>query len=182
MEPEFIVLIVALVLVLGAVGVLLWRQQQSRKLKQRFGPEYDRTVEAAGGRREAERELHEREERRSKLDIKPLPAEARERYLEQWGELQRRFVDTPAEAVRDAHAVVTNLMRDRGYPVEDFEQRAADISVDHPEVVEDYRAANRITTDTEQGQASTEELRQAMVHFRSLFDRLLETSTDTEVD
>ena len=182
MEPQIIVAIVAAALVIGILIVLAWRKRQSQELKKRFGPEYDRTVETAGDRREAERELHEREKRRSALDIKPLPAATRERYLDEWRDVQRRFVDTPRVAVRDAHAVVTNVMRDRGYPMEDFEQRAADISVDHPHVVEDYRAANRIASDSEQGRASTEDLRQAMVHFRSLFDRLLETSSDAEVD
>jgi hypothetical protein len=182
MEPEIIVVVVAAVLILAVLAVLAFRKRQSRELKQRFGPEYDRTVQTAGDRREAEHELQQRQKRRASFEVKPLPAATRERYLDEWGDVQRRFVDTPDVAVRDAHALVTNVMRDRGYPMADFEQRAADVSVDHPEVVEDYRAANQIATDSEAGRTSTEDLRQAMVHFRSLFDRLLETSPDTEVD
>lgn len=182
MEPEIIAVVVAAVLVVAVLAVLVLRERQSRELKKRFGPEYDRTVQTAGDRREAERELQERQKRRSSFAVKPLPAATRERYVDEWREVQRRFVDTPDTAVRDAHALVTNLMRDRGYPMTDFEQRAADVSVDHPEVVEDYRAANRIAADSEAGRTSTEDLRRAMVHFRSLFDRLLETSPDREVD
>lgn len=183
MQPELIALIVAVVVIVVVLAALVWRKRQSQTLRERFGREYEHTVEQAGDRRKAERELRDREERRKQLDIRPLPSEARERYLTEWQDLQRRFVDAPEVAVRDAHVLVTQVMRERGYPMEDFEQRAADVSVDHPEVVEDYRAANRIATENERGQASTEDLRQAMVHLRSLFDRLLETPTgaDTEV-
>jgi hypothetical protein len=182
MQPEIIALIAALLVIAVIVTVLLWRKRRSQALRERFGPEYEHTLEETGDRREAERELRERQERRKQLDIRPLPTEARERHLAEWQDAQRRFVDTPEVAVRDAHVLITQVMRDRGYPMEDFERRAADVSVDHPEVVEDYRAANRIATDNERGQASTEDLRQAMVHLRSLFDRLLETSTDADTE
>jgi hypothetical protein len=175
-----VILVVAVVAVIALIGVLTWRKRQSQALQERFGDEYERTVERTGDERAAERDLRAREERRKKLDIRPLPPETRQRYLEDWRTVQGRFVDAPDAAVKDAHALVTNVMRDRGYPMEDFEQRAADISVDHPEVVEDYRAAGRITAASERGHAGTEELRQAMVHFRALFDRLLDASTHSE--
>jgi hypothetical protein len=175
-----VILVLAALAAIALLGALAWRQRQSRGLQQRFGDEYDRTVERTGDERAAQRDLRAREERRKQLDIRPLPAETRQRYLEEWRTVQGRFVDAPDAAVKDAHALVTNVMRDRGYPMEDFEQRAADVSVDHPEVVEDYRAAGRITAASERGQAGTEELRQAMVHFRALFDRLLDASTHSE--
>lgn len=178
MEPWVVVGVVVVVVVVAVVVLLLASQRRSRGLRQRFGPEYQRAVERTGDRRAAEKELHHREERRRTLDIKPLPEHVRQRYADDWGRTQQRFVDAPDLAVREANELVTDLMRDRGYPMEDFEQRAADVSVDHPEVVEDYRAASRVARASRDGQATTEDLRQAMVHFRALFDRLLETSTD----
>jgi hypothetical protein len=165
-----IVVIVAIVLAL-----MLMRSRRSQQLQEGFGPEYERTVEERGGdRREAEAELRARRERREQFDIRPLRPETRDRYAERWRGAQRRFVDEPAPAVGEADTLVMEVMRERGYPVEDeFEQRAADVSVDHPHVVEHYRAAHGISSRATAGDATTEDLRQAMVHFRALFEDLL---------
>ncbi len=168
------VLLAVVVVLLVIIGVLVARQQRSRRLKDEFGPEYGRVVAERGDQQAAEKELADRRQRVGRFEIRPLEPAARERYLEQWGASQRYFVDEPVTAVGQAHELVQRVMRDRGYPVdEDFEQRAADISVEHPDVVENYRAAQEISLRASGGEASTEELRQAMVHFRALFDDLL---------
>jgi predicted nucleic acid-binding protein len=168
------VLVAVLVVAVVVLAVLLMRSRRSQRLQEEFGPEYDRAVEERGDRRQAEAELAERRERREQLDIRPLDPSARERYAERWQAAQRRFVEHPAQAVGEADSLVSAVMSERGYPVsEEFEQRAADISVDHPVVVEHYRAAHEISLRTTAGDASTEDLRQAMVHFRALFDELL---------
>jgi FtsZ-interacting cell division protein ZipA len=163
--------IALLLLTLGAIWVS--RRRQSQRLEDHYGREYDRTLQEAHSRREAENELLERERRREHLDIHELDPTSQSRYRDEWQELQQRFVDEPRGAVVDADRLVTSVMRDRGYPVEDFEQRAADISVDHPEVVSDYRTAHDIALRVREDRASTEDLRQAVVHYRSLFDQLL---------
>jgi FtsZ-interacting cell division protein ZipA len=171
-----VIVIVAIVLIALIVAALLvMRQRRSQQLQEGFGPEYKRTVEERGGdRREAEAELRERRQRRDEFEVRELEPAARDRYAEQWRAAQRRFVDEPAPAVGEADALVMEVMRDRGYPVADeFDQRAADVSVDHPEVVEHYRAAHDISGRATAGEASTEDLRQAMVHFRALFVELL---------
>jgi len=171
-----VIVIVAIVLIVLVVGALiLARQRRSQQLQEGFGPEYARTVEERGGdRKEAEAELLERRQRRDQFEIRDLEPAARDRYAERWRAAQRRFVDQPGPAVGEADALVMEVMRDRGYPVADeFDQRAADISVDHPEVVEHYRAAHGISGRATAGEASTEDLRQAMVHFRELFVELL---------
>ena len=168
--------IVAIVLIALVVAALVVsRQRRSQQLQEGFGPEYDRTVEERGGdRREAESELRERRQRRDQFEVRELEPAARDRYAERWRGAQRRFVDEPAPAVGEADALVMEVMRDRGYPVADeFDQRAADVSVDHPQVVEHYRAAHDISGRATAGEASTEDLRQAMVHFRALFVELL---------
>jgi len=168
------VLVGVIVVLLAVVGLLLVRQRRSRQLKQDFGPEYRRTVAERGDQRAAEKELADRRRRVEKFEIRPLDPASRERYSERWSATQREFVDEPAAAVGEAHALVQEVMRERGYPVEDdFEQRAADISVEHPTVVENYRAAHQISVRARDGGASTEQLRQSMVHFRALFDDLL---------
>jgi len=168
------VLVGVVVVLLVVIGLLLARQQRSRQLKQGFGPEYQRAVSQHGDQRSAEKELMDRRRRVEKFDIRPLDPAARERYTERWGATQRYFVDEPVAAVGDAHTLVQEVMRERGYPVEDdFDQRAADLSVDHPNLVENYRAANQISLKARNGQASTEQLRQSMVHFRALFEDLL---------
>src|SRR5439155_21706419 len=134
----------------------------------------ERTVSASGDRREAEAELARREKRRDKLEIHPLPLEERAHYREQWQQVQAVFVDAPADAVGEADTLIAQVMGDQGYPMEDFEERAADISVDHPSVVQNYRLAHRISDSNDRGEASTEDLRLAMLHYRSLFDELVE--------
>jgi hypothetical protein len=164
----------------GVVAVCLlvaWRAFAARRrrgLRDTFGPEYDRTVADAPSRRQAESELADRQKRHDELDIKPLDAQAQERYRQDWRQAQEHFVDEPAEAVEEADRLIQLVMRERGYPVDDFEQRAADVSVDHPEVVANYRAAHGISVANDRGKASTEDLRTAMVHYRSLFAELLE--------
>ena len=165
-----IVLIVLVVVLLAIVGVLVYQRRRSAQLQQGFGPEYDRAVEEHGDQRAAESELLERRQRRSRFEVRPLGAAARDRYAERWRATQAQFVDQPASALGDADTLVAEVMRERGYPVEDFEQQAADVSVDHPTVVEHYRKAHAIQT---RSRASTEDLRQALVHFRALFTELL---------
>jgi hypothetical protein len=168
------IVIVAAVVV--AVLIVAWLAVSSRKrrgLQERFGPEYDRTVETTGDRRAAESQLREREQRHEELDIRDLSPAARDRYFEQWRAVQVRFVDAPGEAVREADTLVQQVMRDRGYPVDDFDTRADAVSVDHPQVVENYRAAHGVWAANERGEATTEDLRQSLVHYRSLFEELL---------
>jgi hypothetical protein len=173
------ILVAILAIALVVAGVLLMRQRQSQQLQEGFGPEYERTVQDRGDRREAEAELRERRDRRDQLEIRELEPAARDRYAERWQAAQRQFVDEPAPAVGEADSLVTEVMRERGYPVEgDFEQRAADVSVDHPQVVEHYRAAHAISVRTTDGDTGTEDLRQAMVHFRALFEELLGPDAD----
>ena len=167
-----IVLIVAMIAVALLISAYL-KQRRSVALKDRFGPEYDHEVKERGLGR-AERELDRRARRVEKLAIRPLPTTDRDRYAEMWRNEQARFVDDPRSAVHEADRLVEEVMRRRGYPVGDFEQRAADISVDHPLVVENYRAAHDIALRVEGGNAVTEDLRQAMIHFRTLFEDLLD--------
>jgi hypothetical protein len=170
-----IIVVVAAVVVVGAIAAYLARQRQTERLRERFGPEYDRAVSEQGERSAAEEELAERERKREQLDIVPLAPEARDRYAGSWRDVQTRFVDDPSGAVNDADRLVTDVMRERGYPIDDFEQRAADISVDHPEVVANYRAAHAIYMRQQNGAGETEDLRQAFVHYRALFEELLDT-------
>ena len=170
----WIVIAVAGVIVVLAVVWSGIRAKRSRALQDTFGREYDRTVEQAGGKREAERELRERQKRHDELDIRPLSQEARDRYVRQWQSTQTRFVDDPKEAVDEADALVQQVMRERGYPTKDFERRVADISVDHPHLVEKYRTAHGIAQASERNEASTEDLRHSVRHYRALFAELLE--------
>lgn len=175
--PEWLPWVIAAVVILIVViAVVAAQRRRTSNLQDRFGPEYDRTVETSNGRREGERALLEREERREQLDIRPLAPDAQRRYVEQWRIVQERFVDDPNGAVAEADRLVMQVMRERGYPMDDFEQRAADISVDHPNVVEDYRAAHDIATRRQDDGVETEELRRAMIHYRALFNDLLETT------
>jgi len=162
--------------VLGLIALVGWstyRRRRSDRLRQAFGPEYDRVVSTTGDQRGAESELESRQKRRARLDIRPLSAAARGRYAEAWRDAQGRFVDSPSDAVGEADQLVILVMRERGYPIEDFETRAGDISVDHPGVVENYRAAHAVSQANDRGEAETEDLRQAMVHYRTLFEVLL---------
>jgi hypothetical protein len=172
-----VIAVVAAVVVLGIVWAAT-RTRRTRALQDHFGPEYDRTVEQSRGRRDAERELREREKRHEQLNLRPLSPEARDRYVRDWQATQGRFVDDPTGAVAQADELVQRVMRDRGYPVDDFDQRAADISVEHPEVVEKYRTADGIARASERGEASTEDLRHSVRHYRALFVELLDVDDD----
>ena len=175
-------IIVAIVVVaILIIAASLWsRRRRSDHLKDRFGPEYDRAVEEKGGRSKAEADLAEREKRVEKLHIRPLDAAERREFSKRWTDVQARFVDDPARAVAFADALLGEVMKARGYPVSDFEQRAGDISVDHPKVVEHYRTAHDIALRHGRGQASTEDLRQAMIHYRALFDDLVGVQAPAE--
>jgi hypothetical protein len=169
----WIVIAAAVVVALLLMAAFGLGSRRRRGLQERFGPEYDRTVETAGTRRAAEGELREREERHEELDIRELSPAARDRYFEEWRAVQVRFVDAPAQAVTEADHLIQQVMRDRGYPVDDFDTRADAVSVDHPHVVENYRAAHGVWAANERGEATTEDLRQSLVHYRSLFEELL---------
>ena len=172
-----IVIVAIVLIVLIGAAVVVTRQRRSQQLKRGFGPEYDRTLEERGGdRREAEAELRERQERHRELDLRSLSSETRNRYVDRWRDVQARFVDDPGESIADADLMIQAVMRELGYPVDEFEQRAADISVDHPEVVSNYRAAHGISIAHERGSATTDDLRQALIHYRALFNELLETA------
>ena len=166
--------VIVLVLIALAAWLIYQRKKQSRRLEERFGPEYGRSVHDLGSRAKAESELKAREKRVELLTIVPLAPSEAARFSEAWKDLQGRFVDNPKDAVVQADQLVRELMLKRGYPMGDFEHRAADISVDHPEVVTHYRAAQAIAVRDERGEADTEELRKAVVHYRALFDELLE--------
>ena len=167
-------IVVGIVVVALIVGALWWsRRARSEHLRDQFGPEYERAVEAKGDRAKAEADLAEREKRVKKLDIRPLEAAERREFTQRWGDVQARFVDDPARAVSFADALIGDVMKARGYPVSDFDQRAGDISVDHPIVVEHYHKAHDIALRHGRGEASTEDLRQAMIHYRALFDNLV---------
>lgn len=159
------------------VAVVVWQRRRTG-LRRRFGPEYERTVARRGDRRQAEAELAAREHRREKLLIRPLSREACEQYAAEWRAVQARFVDAPAAAVADADGLITEVMDERGYPMREFEARAADLSVDHPETVENYRFAHAIASSNAEERASTEDLRKAMQHYRALFEELLEPAAD----
>lgn len=170
--------IVLVALVVIALAFAAWsaaRRRRTTQLREGFGPEYEQVVEDTGDRREAEQELQERRDRREELDVRPLSDGARSRYAAEWRTVQERFVDEPHEAVLEADRLVQRVMAERGYPVDDdFERRAADVSVDHPDVVENFREGHRLVGEHDSDGGDTESLRQAMVHFRSLFDELVE--------
>jgi hypothetical protein len=182
---SWVVIAVAVVIVVAlAVIVVLSmsRRKRTDRLRSHFGPEYDRAVGESGDQGTAEKELVARERKRQKLDIVALAPELRAKYAEDWHTVQTAFVDNPSRAVGDADRLVTQVMRERGYPIDDFDQRAADISVDHPNVVEHYRAAHVIHLAQEKADVGTEAQREAFVHYRALFEKLLETEHKTEKD
>jgi hypothetical protein len=178
MNTGLLIAILVIVIIVVLVAVLLGQRRRTQRLQDQFGPEYQRTVARSGDQRSAEADLAARQQRRRDLNIVALEPAARDRYLEAWRATQGRFVDDPAAATGEADDLVAQVMRDRGYPVDDFEQRAADVSVDHPQVAENYRAAHAIHRAHEQGLASTDDLRQAFVHYRSLFAQLLDVEGD----
>lgn len=167
-----IITIVVLVVVLAVIAVVMM-QMRRKRLQERFGPEYDRAVGEGDNRLSAERDLAAREKRVRQLEIRPLAPEARERYAADWTQVQSEFVDSPNVAVGSAQSLVTAVMRERGYPTDDPDQRMEDLSVEHGDVMDHYRQAHEISSRTSHGEVSTEELRQGMVHYRSLFDSLL---------
>jgi hypothetical protein len=176
-------MIVAIVVLIAIVAVAAWwlgQRRRTDRLRERFGPEYERTVDVAEDRGRAESELEARQQRVDSLDIRPLSGPDRARFGERWRVIQALFVDDPTMAVDQADTLIGEVMRARGYPVGDFEQRAADISVDHPQVVDHYRTAHRIAQRRIAGAIDTEELRQAFVHYRALFGELLETGASRE--
>ena len=178
MDRNTAVIIVAAVMVLaiGAwVAWTLWRRKQTESLRSRFGPEYDRAVARHGNPQVAEKKLAERARRVEKLNIRPLDPAERDRFAEEWRTVQTRFVDDPAGAVGQADVLVQQVMEARGSPIGDFEERAADLSVDHPVVVQNYRSARDIAQRQRRGEATTEDLRKAVVSYRALFEELLAT-------
>ena len=182
LDPMFIMLAGVVVLV---IAVLAWLYVQKRRsttagLRQKFGPEYERAVQKHGSERKAEAKLANRQDRVEKLSIRDLDPLERERFSTQWESVQSRFVDSPRGAVAEADDLVSSLMKTRGYPVSDFDQRADDISVDHPRVVENYRSAHHIALQVGTDGASTEDLRTAMIHYRSLFEELVQVPTIAE--
>lgn len=173
MSPTQVVVIVIVVLVLAALAAVAVVASRRRALKQRFGPEYDRAVAEQDSRSAAERELRERERRHAQLELTPLSPESRARYAAAWEELQVRFVDSPADTVGDADELVGRLIAERGYPTGDFSEQIAHLSVEHARTLTHYRDAHEIRLRNERGEATTEELRQALVHYRALFADLL---------
>jgi hypothetical protein len=171
MDPKLWIVIAAVVVAVVVIAWIVARKRRTEALQHRFGPEYDRALRQKGDRAEAE--LLERQRRVEKFSIRELSAAERERFVTDWRLVQSRFVDDPKAAVRDADELVTRLMQTRGYPMTNFDQRAADISVDHPRVVDNYRAAHEIAIRHQSGQATTEDLRNAIIYYRSLFDELL---------
>jgi hypothetical protein len=170
---------IAVIVVVVFVGILLGlvftRRGRSKRLQEKFGPEYDRTVQSLGGEKKAQAELDERQKHIAALNIRPLSVSERDFYLADWNTVQSKFVDQPGQAIVDADRLIMEVMQLRAYPVSDFDQRAADISVQYPALVSNYRAAREIANKNKLQQASTEELRQAMIHYHSLFEELLKT-------
>lgn len=176
-QLTILIAVVAAVAVIAVISFILARKRRSRQLRERFGPEYDRVLKKEGEVRRAEGVLEMRAKRREKFQVRPLSTASRSDFAERWRLVQSQFVDDPKTSVSRADQLTNELMEARGYPMADFEQRVADISVDHPVVVENYRAAHEIALRHSRGQASTEDLREAMVHYRSLFDELLQDFT-----
>lgn len=168
------IIVIVLVALAAAAALFAYQRRKSGQLQERFGPEYERTIEQAGDRRTAERDLRQREQRRAELDVRPLSGESAERYRTEWLTLQQGFVDAPADAVEQADQLVLRMMREAGYPVDDFDQRADDISVDHPEVAQNYRQAHAVAVAQTRGEADTEDLRQAVTAYRRLVEVLLD--------
>lgn len=177
-DTTLLLVVAAIVIVVAVLGWIFMQRRRSHALRTQFGPEYDRAVDATGAPAKAEAMLADRVKRVERFDIKPLGPADRDRFADEWKRVQSRFVDQPREAVIDGDRLIKEAMRLRGYPVEHFDQRADDLSVHHPGVVEHYRAGRNLVIRHERGQASTEDLRQAMVHFRALFIDLVEDRPD----
>src|SRR5512141_2246565 len=182
MDPKLIVLAAVVVLIIAVLAWLYVRKRRSTAadLRQKFGPEHDRAVLKHGSERKAQSKLEDREKRIEKLNIRDLDPTEHERFSKQWQAVQSRFVDSPKGAVAEADDLVSSVMKARGYPVSDFDQRAADISVDHPRVVENYRSGHEIALRVGKDAATTEDLRTAMIDYRSLFEELVQVPTIVE--
>jgi hypothetical protein len=178
-----VIIVGALVLlvVVGLIGMAMSRQRRSKRLQDQFGPEYERTLKKLGDKREAESDLEERLAHVNTLNIRPLTAEEVNRYALQWQDVQREFVDEPLLSLQKGDRLIREVMKARGYPVEDFEQRVADISVHYPELVANYRGMHRIAIKESPESTSTEEIRKAMIHGRALFENLINTESREEV-
>ena len=181
-DPKLIVLVAAVILIIAVLAWLYVRKRKSTtaNLRQKFGPEYERAVLTHGSERKAEATLADRERRVEKLNIRDLDSMEHERFSKRWEAAQSLFVDSPKGAVAEADDLVSSVMKARGYPLSDFDQRAADISVDHPRVMENYRSAHEIALRVGKDQASTEELRTAMIHYRCLFEDLVQVPEAVE--
>lgn len=178
-QRQLIIIVIIALIVLGAVlGFVFRRRQRRRALRERFGPEYDRVLQKEGDVRRAEGVLEWRAKRREQFTIRPLPQAVQTDFAARWATVQALFVDDPKRATAEADQLLNEVMHARGYPTVDFEQRAADLSVDHPVLVENYRRAHDIALRHGQGRASTEDLRQALIHYRSLFDELLQPESE----
>lgn len=172
-----ILIILAAVIVVAIVASMVAKRRRTATLRDRFGPEYEHRIEERGDKRAAESELRDVSKRRKSLDIHPLSPPASERYAEQWRAVQSRFVDQPDQAVMEADVLVAQLMREMGYPVEDFEDQVDMVAVDHPNVVSNYRTAHAVSLRNRERLASTDDLRTALIHYRSLFEELLADSS-----
>jgi hypothetical protein len=169
-----LIAVAAVAIVLVIVARQISARNRSSDLRDRFGPEYDRVAGVTGSKSDAESELEERAERRDQLAVRPLPEASRERYLEWWRTVQAQFVDDPKGAIGAADQLIQSVMSERGYPVENFEQRAEDLSVDHPDLVQNYRKGHHLAEASRDNGVSTEDLRQAMTHYKALFVVLVE--------
>ena len=173
-----IIAVVAVLVVVGVIlGLVFFPRKRSQKFQNKFGPEYDRTVQTAGNEKKAQTELNQRQKHVNEMNIRPLSVSERERYQAEWTAIQAKFVDQPGQATIEADHLIMEVMKVRAYPVSDFDQRAADVSVNYPTLVSNYRAAREIAIKNEQHSANTEELRQALIYYRSLFDELLKDET-----
>jgi hypothetical protein len=181
-DPKLIALVAAVVVIIAGLAWLYMRKRRTTtaNLKQRFGAEYERVAQVHGSERKAEAKLADREKRVEQFHIRELDPMEHERFSKQWASVQSRFVDSPKGAVTEADDLVSSLMKTRGYPISDFDQRADDISVDHPRVVENFRSAHQIALRVGKDQATTEDLRTAMIHYRSLFEELVQVPTTVE--
>ncbi len=173
------ILIIVAIVVVAVLAMMTFRQRRTAMLRQRFGDEYERTVNARDDRRTAEADLRARERQRAQFEVKPLPEPARARFAAEWRDVQERFVDEPSAAVVSADMLVYRVMGARGYPMENFDEQADLVSVDHPDVVQSYRAAHGIYERSQSQQATTEDLRAAVLHYRTLFEHLLQPERET---
>ena len=180
MDQTAIIVIAVVIIVLCIVGFLLMQRRRTQNLQSSFGPEYDRALREAGDKRKAEAELQERQKRVEKLSIRPLDAGQRERFTKDWQRIQAEFVDNPENSIRDADILLQDVMSARGYPVKNFEQVAADVSVDHPTVVQHFRAAHEIAARHAHGEGDTEDLRKAMINYRALFEELVTDGSESQ--